>query len=227
MTRHRHLAFVAALISLVISVIAIAMFFIGHKWLWFGAGTAATILAIHITLFHTALGLGGLSAFGYIWRWLHSGRSADATTPDTTGRVIHWAFAYDLLVWVLTLGRERAFREKTLELAHLAPGESVLDVGCGTGSLAIAAKLCVGQTGTVNGIDASAEMIARARKKAAKAGSEVNFQTAVVETLPFSDHAFDVVLSTVMLHHLPDVARHKCIEEIRRVLKPGGRMLAV
>jgi ubiquinone/menaquinone biosynthesis C-methylase UbiE len=227
MTRHRHLAFVAALISLVISVIAVAMFFIGRKWLWFGAGTAAAILAIHVTLFHTALGLGGISMFGYLWRWLHGRPSVDGATPGTTGRVIHWAYAYDWLVWALTLGRERSFRQKTLDLARIASGESVLDVGCGTGSLAIAAKVCVGAAGKVNGIDASPEMIARARKKAAKVGAEVTFQTAVVEALPFIDHSFDVVLSTVMLHHLPDDARHKCIEEIRRVLKPGGRMLAV
>lgn len=227
MTRHRHLALVAALISLIISMAAIATFFIGRKWLWFGAGTAAAILAIHVTLFHTALGLGGVSVFGYLWRWLHGRPSVDGATPDTTGRVIHWAAAYDWLVWALTLGRERTFREKTLDLARIAPGETVLDVGCGTGSLAIAAKVRVGAAGKVSGIDASPEMIARARKKAARVSAEVTFQTAVVETLPFSDHTFDVVLSTVMLHHLPDDARQKCLEEIRRVLKPAGRMLAV
>src|SRR5690348_10193613 len=76
-------------------------------------------------------------------------------TPSTTGRVLHSAALYDLLLWLVTLGRERGFREKVLRLAHLEPGQSVLDVGCGTGTLAIAAKRHVGPTGRVHGIDAS------------------------------------------------------------------------
>jgi ubiquinone/menaquinone biosynthesis C-methylase UbiE len=148
-------------------------------------------------------------------------------TPSTTGSVLHSAACYDLLVWLVTLGRERVFREKVARLARLQPGESVLDVGCGTGSLAIAAKRCVGPTGTVYGIDASPEMIASADKKARKAGVEVVFNNAVAEALPFPDEHFDAVLSTVMLHHLPCKARQQCACEIRRVLKKGGRVLAV
>jgi ubiquinone/menaquinone biosynthesis C-methylase UbiE len=148
-------------------------------------------------------------------------------TLSTTGSVLHWAASYDLLVWLLTLGQERVFREKVVRLARLQPGESVLDVGCGTGTLAIAAKRCVGPTGTVHGIDASPEMIARAGKKARKAGVEVVFKHAVAEALPVPDAHVDAVLSTVMLHHLPRKARQQCACEIRRVLKPGGRVLAV
>ena len=89
----------------------------------------------------------------------------------TKGLVMHsTARYYDLLTWLLTLGRERAFRDRLVDLARLAPGESVLDAGCGTGTLAIAAKRRVGPSGAVHGIDASPEMIARARRKAAKAG---------------------------------------------------------
>ena len=147
--------------------------------------------------------------------------------PSTTGSVVHWAAHYDLLVWLVTLGRERVFRENVLGLAHLEPGESVLDVGCGTGTLAIAAKRHVGPMGRVNGIDASPEMIARAGKKASKAGAEVVFTKAVAEALPFPDAEFDVVLTTVTLHHLGRKARQQCAREMRRVLKPGGRVLAV
>ena len=145
----------------------------------------------------------------------------------TTGMVVHWAARYDLLVWLLTLGRERAFRERLLEPARLDPGESVLDVGCGTGSLALAAKRRVGPSGSVHGIDASPEMIARARYKARKANAEVVFENAVAEALPFPDARFDVVLSTVMLHHLRRDARQQAVREMKRVLKQGGRLLAV
>lgn len=152
--------------------------------------------------------------------------SADAAL-NTTGRVLHWALRYDLLVWLVSFGHERDFREKTLDLAHLKPGESVLDVGCGTGTLAIAAKRRVGVEGIVRGIDASPEMIARAKKKASKARLDVLFQNGLAERLPLLDGQFDTVLATMMLHHLPRKPRQQCASEVRRVLKPGGRVLAV
>jgi len=148
-------------------------------------------------------------------------------TPGTTGSVLHAAAGYDWLVWFVMFGRERIFREKVLRLARLEPGESVLDVGCGTGTLAIAAKRHVGPTGSVYAIDASPEMIARASRKARKAGIEVLFKSALAEALPFPDAYFDAVLTTLMLHHLPRKARQQCAREIRRVLKPRGRVLAV
>jgi len=147
--------------------------------------------------------------------------------PGTTGLVLHQAARYDLIVWLITFGRERAFREAILRPARLQPGESVLDVGCGTGSLAIAAKRQVGSTGLVRGIDASPEMIARADRKAARAGLDVVFTNAAAQTLPFGDAQFDVVLTTLVLHHLPRKAREQSAQEIRRVLKSSGRVLAV
>ena len=148
-------------------------------------------------------------------------------SPRASGLVIHWAARYDLLAWLLTRGRERAFRERLISLAGLQPGNSILDIGCGTGTLAIAATRHVGPAGSVHGIDASLQMIARARRKAAKTGSPAVFQIAAAESLPFPDGRFDVVLSTLMLHHLPRNARQQSATEIRRVLKPGGRVLAV
>lgn len=153
---------------------------------------------------------------------------ASAPAPATKGRVLRAAAPYyDLLAALLTLGRERAFRERLVDLARIAPGEAVLDVGCGTGSLAIAAKQRAGATGIVHGVDASPEMIALARRKAAKRGADVVFRTAVAESLPFPDAQFDVVLGTLMLHHLPRAVREQCAREMRRVLRPGGRVLAV
>jgi ubiquinone/menaquinone biosynthesis C-methylase UbiE len=149
------------------------------------------------------------------------------TAPRTHGLVLHWAARYDLLAWLLTHGRERELRERILGFADLRHGEAVLDVGCGTGTLAIAASRHVGLAGEVTGIDASPSMIARAHRKAAKARVGAAFQVAVAEELPFPDRRFDVVLSTLMLHHLPRAVRQRCAGEIRRVLKVGGRVLAV
>lgn len=150
-----------------------------------------------------------------------------SAVPGTTGIVLHRALWYDVFVWLVSLGRERAYREKTLDLARLKPGESVLDIGCGTGTLAIGAKKRVGPAGRVYGVDASPEMLARAGKKANKAGAEVVLRNGIVEALPFPDGQFDAVLSTVMLHHLGRKARQQCALEVRRVLKPGGRVLVV
>jgi cyclopropane fatty-acyl-phospholipid synthase-like methyltransferase len=147
--------------------------------------------------------------------------------PRTSGIVLHSPIFYDLTVWLAFLGKEHAFRDKVLDLARLANGESVLDVGCGTGTLAIAAKRRVGASGTVYGVDASPEMLSRAEKKARKAGVEVLFKNSLAEALPFPDGKFDVVLSSVMFHHLPQKPRRQCASEIRRVMKPGGRVLVV
>lgn len=151
----------------------------------------------------------------------------ETEAPATSGKVLHRARAYDALAWVLTLGRERRFRDRLVDLAHLEPGDSVLDVGCGTGALAIAARDRVGSGNQVCGVDPSPEMVVRARAKGAKAGADVRFETATVEALPFADATFDAVLSTLMLHHLSEEGRRQGIGEITRVLKPGGRFLAV
>jgi ubiquinone/menaquinone biosynthesis C-methylase UbiE len=70
-------------------------------------------------------------------------------------------------------------------------------------------------------------MIARAISKSASESIDVSFKTAVAEALPFAEATFDAVLSTLMLHHLPRMVRQQCLSEIRRVLKPEGRLLVV
>lgn len=152
----------------------------------------------------------------------------DDTAPGPKSLVLHsMASYYDVLAALMTLGREREFRDRLAALVDLAPGESVLDVGCGTGSLVLASKRRVGRTGMVTGIDASPEMIERARRKAMNKGEGIHFEVARVESLPFPNETFDVVLSTLVMHHLPRATRERCVSEMRRVLRPGGRLLVV
>ena len=153
----------------------------------------------------------------------------DSAAIATKGLVLRRAQArwYDLLAAALTLGRDRQLRERLAGLARLTPGESVLDVGCGTGTLALTAKRAVGDAGSVVGVDASPDMIALATAKASRSGAAVAFRPAAAERLPFADATFDVVLSTLMLHHLPAPVRRVCVLEALRVLRPGGRMLVV
>lgn len=153
--------------------------------------------------------------------------AAETGPAQTKGKVIRWARFYDLATWLLTFGREPGIRRMTIELAGIKAGERVLDVGCGTGTLTMAARRQAGPTGEVHGIDPSEEMIGVARQKAAKAGVDAQFRTAVIEKLPFPDGHFDLVLSSLMLHHLPADVKRAGFAEVNRVLKPGGRFLAV
>lgn len=151
----------------------------------------------------------------------------EQTAPSTQGRTIRWASHYDFVVKLLTLGREHTLRRQMIQQAAISKGAVVLDVGCGTGTLTLLAKTETGDLGQVYGIDASLEMIAVAQQKAVQQKQEVDFQTGVIEALPFADGTFDVVLSSLMFHHLPTDLKQRGLAEIYRVLKPGGRLLVV
>lgn len=152
---------------------------------------------------------------------------SDSLGVNTDGIVLHSPLLYDFTLWLATAGKESSFRRQLLDLAGVTRGESVLDVGCGTGTLAVAAKERVGPAGGVFGVDASPEMLRRAAAKARRAAVNVSFENAAAEALPFPTATFDIVLSVAMLHHLPEETRKRCVVEIRRVLKPTGRLLAV
>jgi ubiquinone/menaquinone biosynthesis C-methylase UbiE len=123
----------------------------------------------------------------------------------------------------LTPTEKSKFRRKQLNLINLQEGEKVLDVGCGTGVLSILAKLVVGETGEVAGIDIAPKMVLRAQKKIRESNLKINFTTASIDELPYGDEHFDVVISSMMFHHLPVEIKKKGLEEIYRVLKKGGR----
>jgi ubiquinone/menaquinone biosynthesis C-methylase UbiE len=152
---------------------------------------------------------------------------ANDPTPPTSGRLVRWARLYDPCVHLLALGQDRAIRRMTVELAHVMPGHTVVDVGCGTGDLTLAAKAQAGAKGRVSGIDAAPEMIEVARRKAARRGADVDFRVGLIEAIPFPDHSVDVVLSSLMMHHLPGDLKRAGLAEIYRVLKLGGRIFIV
>lgn len=157
---------------------------------------------------------------------MHSTRHGSVTpVPHTEGRKIHWARLYDLGT-TLFGGRISALHRRLVELAAIAPGERILDVGCGPGRLAIQAARVAGPTGEACGIDPAPEMVELARRKAARAGVPARFEVGVIEALPYPDDHFDVVLSSLMLHHLPDDLKRRGLAEVRRVLRPAGRFVA-
>ena len=135
--------------------------------------------------------------------------------------------SYDSYMRKMTFGRESTLREMTVNLALVKPGDSVLEVGCGTGTLTLAAKRQAGPTGKVFGIDIIPGMIELSQRKAAQANEEVTFQLGSIDDIPFPDNQFDVVMCSFMIFHMSEAVRRKGLEEIYRVLKPQGKLLVL
>jgi ubiquinone/menaquinone biosynthesis C-methylase UbiE len=114
-------------------------------------------------------------------------------------------------------------REALLSAAALAPGERVLDVACGTGLVTLPTARAVGPGGRVVGVDLSDRMVDAARALAAAHGvANASFERMDAERLALPDAGFDVVLCALGLMYLP--APEQALREMRRVLRPGGRM---
>lgn len=140
---------------------------------------------------------------------------------DGRGIQIHAGGAYDFFFGWLIRRSDGAI----LDLAEVGERDRVLDIGTGPGYLAIAAAERTGATGESVGLDLSPEMIARARARAAHAGSSARFVEAPAQHLPFADGSLDVVVSRLAVHHLPSDARDGVAAEVFRVLAPGGRVV--
>jgi ubiquinone/menaquinone biosynthesis C-methylase UbiE len=126
---------------------------------------------------------------------------------------------FDGVVRVTT--RERTSKLKLIDQADVGPGDSVLDLGRGTGTLAIWLKQRVSEA-QVTGLDADPDVLSRARKNAFAASTPVEFVQGSSTELPFPDESFDAVLSTLFFHHLRDAEKRKTLTEVSRVLRPGG-----
>lgn len=150
---------------------------------------------------------------------------------EVTGYYRSWcntlALFYDALTGALGLfvGGERRFRGKIVAAANLQYGDKVLDVGCGTGSLAVLMAQRAGENGEVAGIDLSPRMLAAARRKANL--PQLTFRRANAEAIPYPNGHFDVVTMTYVLHEMPRRARENTLREARRVLTPNGRLIVV
>jgi ubiquinone/menaquinone biosynthesis C-methylase UbiE len=138
--------------------------------------------------------------------------------------IIHWAGLYDLTTGLLGR-RGHQLRASIADRLKLRPGDRVLDVGSGTGRLAVVFAQRVRPTGSVTGIDPSKEMVARATAKARRAGVPATFEEAFAQQLPFADASFDAVTCTLALHHVADPDRPAAVAEMYRVLRPGGTLL--
>lgn len=128
---------------------------------------------------------------------------------------------YDPVLRLLT--RERTFKERLLAQAALSDGIDVLDLACGTGTLAVWAKQGTPGANLV-GLDGDPKMLGKARDKAARAGVEIQFDEGLSFELPYGDQSFDRVVTSLFFHHLSDGDKARTISEIARVLKQDGQL---
>ncbi len=128
---------------------------------------------------------------------------------------------YDPVIRATT--REGRFKKMLVEQAAAEPGHRILDLGCGTGTLAIKVKRRQPDAEVV-GLDADPEMLGRARAKAVEAGVELQLDEGFSTELPYEDGSFDRVLSTLFFHHLDPEPKRQTAREIARVLRKGGEL---
>jgi len=128
---------------------------------------------------------------------------------------------YDPLICLTT--RESLFKRRLLEQASPEPGQRVLDLGCGTGTLALLVKERQ-PAAEVVGLDADPEMLDHARSKAERAGVELRLDEGFSTELPYPDASFDLVLSTLFFHHLDLESKRRTARETARVLRKGGEL---
>jgi demethylmenaquinone methyltransferase / 2-methoxy-6-polyprenyl-1,4-benzoquinol methylase len=133
---------------------------------------------------------------------------------------------YDLLNSLMTAGLHHDWRERATDRAELRPGDSVLDVCCGTGDLTLALADRVAPGGHVIGCDFSEPMLDLAREKAAARGADgVRFEWADALQLPYDAERFDAVAVGFGVRNFAD--RDRGLRELARVLKPGGRLVVL
>lgn len=129
---------------------------------------------------------------------------------------------YDPVVAITS--REKVFKRKLLDRIVDSSATQVLDLACGTGTLARLVK--IKSTGTkVHGLDGDPGILEIARQKAHREGLEINFDEGLSFSMPYEDHKFDLVVSSLFFHHLTAGNKKRTLLEVHRVLKPGGRFL--
>lgn len=141
--------------------------------------------------------------------------------PFLPGMSRNWLLPlYDPLTRLLGV---RRMHGRLLDQAGVRPGQQVLEIGCGTGNLLLAAKH-THPAATVVGLDPDLTALARAHRKARRRGLAVQLDRGYADQLPYADDSVDVVLSSFMLHHVPADQKEQAIREVRRVLRPGGAL---
>ena len=130
---------------------------------------------------------------------------------------------HDIYGAIFLGGRRRRIFTRLAAESGARPGDNVLDAGCGGGPFTRAMAAAVAPDGTAHGVDSSHESIAHARRLTRLANC--TFSEGIAEALDAPDGSYDVVVSSLMIHHLPESLRSRAVGEMFRVLRPGGSVL--
>ena len=151
----------------------------------------------------------------------HVAANSETKRPFLPGMGVDWLLPlYDPITTLLGLDHAR---QELLRQAELHPGHRVLDIGCGTGSLVVLAKTSYPSVDVV-GVDPDDRALARAARKARRAGASVQFHRGFSDALDYPYGTFDRVLSSFMFHHLGRDEKARTLREVRRVLRADGRL---
>jgi demethylmenaquinone methyltransferase / 2-methoxy-6-polyprenyl-1,4-benzoquinol methylase len=159
---------------------------------------------------------------------MFSGQVAERiATPDGKRRYVRALFAtiadrYDFITVALSYGQDRRWKRRLVHLAGPGPQTRALDLATGTGDLAFA---CAARGSRVVGLDITHRMIELAGRKAAASTRAPRFLVGDMLALPFASASFDLVTTGYGLRNVPDLTA--AVEEIGRVLKPGGQLLSL
>lgn len=124
--------------------------------------------------------------------------------------------------FVKLLGIDSA-RKTLIAQSDLQPGHRVLDIGCGTGTLIVQIKRLYPNVEIV-GLDPDPKALSQAKRKTERDDFVIQLDRGFSENLPYPDASFDRVFSSFMFHHLETDGKQRTLQEVRRILKPGGSL---
>lgn len=150
----------------------------------------------------------------------HATEVSDERFVPALGYDLLTAF-YDPVVKLTT--REKSFKTALVGQCRPRPGQKVLDLACGSGTLAILMKL-TSPDAEITGIDGDPKIVRIARDKAKRAGLDIRFDTGMSDALPYRDESFDRVVSSLFFHHLTRNKKLQALKETKRVLKSYGEL---
>lgn len=146
-----------------------------------------------------------------------------AKTPKNYIPALHYRWLTPIYDHIIKWGlAEDSLKRRLVERMNIQPAQSVLDIGCGTGTLALILKRATPEARVI-GLDGDEQILAIARSKASRAGLDIQIDHGFSYNMPYPDGSLDAVASSFMIHHLTGEDKLRTFREVYRILRPGGK----